>query len=151
MYQFFGPASKMSYQSSDRGYKGDRRELLGDLESGYLTKGQSSDPSANPDQKTKLLATTKRLEGTTDTLTRTQQVLHNTVQQGAETMVTLHGQGETIKGSITRLDTVNENIGQGRRLIRQMNQKIMTNKLIVAGIIAILVLVIIVVIVFKWA
>jgi len=145
----------MSYHQNT---KSERHELLGvmeHMERGTISDGNNSNSNSNSfdptDPRAKMQATTARLNNTTDTLTRTQGVLQGTIQQGADIMVNLSSQGETIKGAIGKLDGVNDNIGQGRRYMREMNHRLMTNKLIVAGVIAILVLVIIVVIVFKWS
>jgi len=101
--------------------------------------GFREDPLASSnDQREKLLHTTDRLEKSNRTLKQAMATAEESVQIGIGAMDKLNEQTNTMKRVKGNLGDVNEQLGHAKRIMRTMARRVVTNKLIMAAIILVL-------------
>ncbi|KAL0226933.1 hypothetical protein P9112_014257 [Eukaryota sp. TZLM1-RC] len=86
----------------------------------------------------RLLEAQASLDSTDSQLRKANQVAAESMHIGTEVLSDLRGQRETLNRSRGRLDTTNQNVSRGRMYIRSMNRRIVTNKIILSLVIALL-------------
>jgi len=96
--------------------------------------------ASSMDQRERLLSATEKLERSNVDLRQTIATAEETVGIGIEVMGNLETQKQTMLGIREKLGRVNENLGRAKRIMRTMARRVVTNKLIMAVIILVLLL-----------
>jgi len=133
--------AKQAQQASDP--DSDRMELLSRAELGDAYCSSASI------QRTQLLSATERVRATGDRIQQGKQTLLETEELGVSILQDLHRQRETIVNARDNLHEADDHVGRARRVLSVMSRRAMTNKFILAGVIAMLLAAIGVVIYFK--
>lgn len=94
--------------------------------------------STSAGQRERMLAGTERISKTGDRIKQGQQQLLETEELGSSILGDLHRQRETIGHARDTLHGADDNIATARRVLASMSRRLMTNKLIMAGIICLL-------------
>lgn len=109
-----------------------RDELLSAAELGDSHSATSSS------QRDRLLQATDRVRATGDRITEGKRTLLETEELGVSILQDLHRQRQTIVHARDTLHGADDNIARSRRILAAMGRRAMTNKLILAGIILLL-------------
>eukprot|EP00163_Fabomonas_tropica_P004730 TRINITY_DN1417_c0_g1_i1.p1 TRINITY_DN1417_c0_g1~~TRINITY_DN1417_c0_g1_i1.p1 ORF type:complete len:186 (-),score=42.66 TRINITY_DN1417_c0_g1_i1:227-784(-) len=154
------PSMKSQLQSRMRGYKENIQRLKTDLRKATVAFAQADREAlfqghddyhvTSMDQRTRLLAATERLDDSTRRLDDTHSTVLQTEQLGVDILSTLHGQRQQLEGTRDNLRRADENIGRSGRILRSMARRVITNKIIIAFIILVLLASIMLIIYFKW-
>jgi len=147
--------------STENKKKADKyRKQLGHLQNEFKKIGREkligfgeSDNSSNKedaivDERTRILANTRRQDDTTASLLRSKQLLEEAEQIGIKTTSTLGKQGETMKNNLQSLEALHDNTNRAGKIIGRMNRRQITNTIILLLVILCLLFAIIVVIAF---
>jgi len=105
---------------------------------------------ATQDQRTRLLNGTERLQESSKRLENAHRVALETEQIGANTLGTLMEQREQILRTRDTLSTADSFIATSQRILKGMQRRMLTNKLITAAVIVALILLILLVIWLKY-
>jgi len=124
----------------------DRETLIGN--SAILTGG--ADLSTSMDQRERLLDQTEMLQRSTPILLQAKQTALQTMETGADIMFQLESQRKTIERSGGRLDTINDQLSRSTKVLSAMARRMVTNKLIMAVIVIVLLGAIALVVWLKW-
>lgn len=89
-------------------------------------------------QRERLLKTTERLNKTSDRIAQGRQTLLETEELGVNILQDLHSQRQTILRARDTLHEADDNISRARRVLATMSRRLMTNKLLMFGIAALL-------------
>jgi len=95
--------------------------------------------STSAGQRERALAATDRLNKTGDRIQHGRQQLLETEELGVSILQDLHRQRQTITHARDTLHGADDNIATARRVLSTMSRRMMTNKLIMAGIALLLV------------
>ncbi|CAH6420753.1 Hypothetical protein UVM_LOCUS235 [uncultured virus] len=98
----------------------------------------------------KMLAATARLEATTERLQQSQQVASETEVIGVQVLSDLDRQRTQLTDGDHALDVVDENVRTARVILAEMTRRALTNKILLAMIIAALIAANVAVVYFKW-
>jgi len=120
----------------------DRTELF----SGY----KEPDMSASLDQRERLLHTTEKLDNSTATIKQSIATAEETVGVGIEIMENLDKQKRQMVGMRENLSGIEEQLSKAKIVLQKMARRVITNKLIMAGIVLVLILGILVIVYVKW-
>jgi len=104
----------------------------------------------NLDQRTHLLRDHDRLNDMTGRLDNTRRVAYETEAIGVNILTDLDQQGQTLQGARDRVGDIDESLTRGRRILRAMSRRVITNKLILMFIVLLLLGANFFVIYFKW-
>ncbi|KAL5035797.1 t-SNARE VTI1, variant 2 [Batrachochytrium dendrobatidis] len=107
--------------------------------------------AANMDQRGRLLQGTERLQNSSRRLEDARRIALETEQIGISTLSDLNSQREQIIRTQNRLGTADSWIAKSQGVLKTMQRRLSQNKLLTAGIIALLVFLILAVIVAKFA
>lgn len=94
--------------------------------------------STSAGQRERMLASTERLNKTGARIQQGQQQLLETEELGVGILNDLHRQRQTITHARDTLHGADDNIATARRVLAVMSRRLMTNKLIMAGVILLL-------------
>ncbi|KAL0232666.1 hypothetical protein GEMRC1_011413 [Eukaryota sp. GEM-RC1] len=94
--------------------------------------------SSSTAHRDRLLEAQSSLDHTDSKLKQGRVLAEESLTMGTEALNSLRGQRETMERSRGRLDTTNTNISRGRMFVRSMNRRVITNKIILSSIIALL-------------
>mmetsp|Transcript_1902 Transcript_1902/g.2455 ORF Transcript_1902/g.2455 Transcript_1902/m.2455 type:complete len:222 (-) Transcript_1902:92-757(-) len=119
-----------------------------DLFSGYTYSDNVINSSS--DQRERLISGTDRLNKTSTVLKDAMRTAEETVQVGQDTMTRLDEQTSIMYRMKERLGSINDNILQAKGLLRTMQRRVATNKLILAVIILVLLGAIGLIVWYKW-
>ncbi|KAK9858415.1 hypothetical protein WJX84_005747 [Apatococcus fuscideae] len=156
----FSPDKSRSMLAKVREYKADLQRIRTDLQSaGAAAPGGAAARAelglgddyyqTSSGQRERMLQTTERLGKTGDRIQQGRQQLLETEELGAGILQNLHSQRQTITHARDTLHGADDNIAKSRRILAGMSRRIMTNKVVMFGIIGLLVAAIIIVIYFK--
>jgi len=120
----------------------DRSELF----SGFT----SPDMSASLDQRERLLNATEKLDNSTNLIKQSQATANETVEVGVEIMENLDKQKRQMVGMRENLSGIEEQLSKAKVILQKMARRVVTNKLIMAGIVLVLFLGIGIVVYVKW-
>jgi len=148
-------------QTKLRTFEGDLSRLQRDLQSASLFSSSGNGPSNNfrdsddfqvkeLDHRQKILAGSAKIDESTERLNNAHRIAIETENIGTSVLGEMHGQKRQLEGIRSNLDLVNDNVTKGRKIISSMGRRVVTNKLILAVIICILLLTNGLIIYFKW-
>jgi len=117
-----------------------------------LFKGAIKDEhlATSMEQRERLLAATEKLDKTNVMLKDTNRLAQDTVFIGIQTLEHLEEQRSTMENIKEKLRGVNENLGKATKVMRTMARRVVTNKLIMALIILVLLGAVILIVYLKW-
>jgi vesicle transport through interaction with t-SNAREs protein 1 len=102
--------------------------------------------STSAGQREKMLTATQKLENSSQNLTYAQSVLDEAQATGADILVNLDSQRQTILRSRETLQGADDNISKARKVLSSIARRAMQNKIILFGVIGFLVLAIVIII-----
>jgi len=150
-------------QQKLRTFEGDLSKLQRDLQHASLLSSNSSSPSNNfrdpysddyqvkeLDHRQKILAGSAKVEETSERLSNTHRIAVETERIGEEVLGEMYGQKKQLEGIRDNLDTVSDNAMKARTILSSMGRRVITNKLILAVVICVLLLTNGLIIYFKW-
>lgn len=114
-----------------------------------LSRAELGSSSTSAGQRERLLQTHEQLNITGDRIRQGKQTLLETEELGVSILQDLHKQRETINHAREHLHDADDSIGRARKVLTSMSRRAMTNKLILALIIMLLLASIGVIIYFK--
>eukprot|EP00164_Ancoracysta_twista_P001094 GFYU01001430.1.p1 GENE.GFYU01001430.1~~GFYU01001430.1.p1 ORF type:complete len:234 (+),score=50.37 GFYU01001430.1:48-704(+) len=154
------PASeRYTYTGSVKEYKDKLANLKTDLRKAQaqfdgareeLFAGRNDLSVTSVDQRTRLLDSTQRLEGTGNRIDESYRTALETEQIGASILSDLHHQRGQLEDSRNTLTGINDNISKSRKILQSMARRVVTNKIIMIVIILVLIGCIGLIIYFKW-
>jgi len=117
-----------------------------------LFKGALKDEhlATSMEQRERLLAATEKLDKSNVMLKDTNRLAQDTVFIGIQTLEHLEEQKSTMENIREKLRGVNENLGKATKLMRTMARRVVTNKLIMALIILVLLGAVVLIVYLKW-
>ncbi|KAG2407364.1 putative plant SNARE 13 [Vigna angularis] len=111
-----------------------------------FTGGESSSVIGEMSNQELINAGTKTMDETDQAIERSKQVVHQTIEVGTQTAVTLKGQTEQMGRIVNELDSIQFSIKKASQLVKEIGRQVATDKcimlflfLIVCGVIAIIV------------
>jgi len=140
------------YDTQIKTIKKDLKKAEASSEREDLMSGFSDDSvlSTSDDQRQRLLETTRRLDGHSALLEEARNDVVRTISTGADILTNLNDQEEKLKRISNRTDNINSTLNKGKQLMRSMARRVVTNKLIMALIVLVILGIIALVIYFKW-
>jgi len=150
-------------QTKLRTFEGDLSKLQRDLQGASLFSSSGNGPSSNfrdpysddyqvkeLDHRQKILSGSAKLDESTERLNNAHRIAIETENIGTNVLGEMHGQRRQLEGVRDNLDAVNDNVVKGRKIISSMGRRVVTNKLILAIVICVLLLTNGLIIYFKW-
>ena len=142
------------YRDNINHLKADHKKALASVNAGKrdeLFQGAGDDYAVTSmDQRTRLLASTDRLNSSTSRLESSHRTILQTEELGRDVLTNLHGQREQLQNTRDNLRKADDNIGRSSRVLRTMGRRVITNKIIMALIILVLLASILLIVYFKW-
>ncbi|TPX42958.1 hypothetical protein SeLEV6574_g05317 [Synchytrium endobioticum] len=126
--------------------RSERDQLLGGAGGSHIVDVEA----AGMDQRSRLLHGTERLQGASRKLEDARRLALETETSGITTLESLSRQREQIQRTRNTLTTADGFISKSQGILRGMQRRMATNKLITAGIIILLVVLIILIVWAKW-
>lgn len=102
--------------------------------------------STSAGQREKMLTATQKLENSSQNLTYAQSVIDEAQATGADILVNLDSQRQTILRSRETLQGADDNISKARKVLSSIARRAMQNKIILFGVIFFLILAIVIII-----
>eukprot|EP00743_Colponemidia_sp_Colp-15_P001566 GILK01001711.1.p1 GENE.GILK01001711.1~~GILK01001711.1.p1 ORF type:complete len:257 (+),score=51.03 GILK01001711.1:100-771(+) len=158
------PSVKASLQPKLQRFRGDVDSLRKDFKrvKTNFTSGTARDDlfagrstgedfgGASADHRARLLDTTDKLRSGADKLEAAKRTALETEALGADIMVDLRSQRDTISRARNNVRDVDDNLTKARKTLTNMARRVVTNKLILGFIIALLLFMIIIILYFKF-
>mmetsp|Transcript_24349 Transcript_24349/g.57854 ORF Transcript_24349/g.57854 Transcript_24349/m.57854 type:complete len:284 (+) Transcript_24349:243-1094(+) len=122
------------------GTEKERSDLLGDREKG----GVGIDPKgASSDHRTRMQATSQRLEDSTERVKESRKTARDTEMVGQDIISELRQQRETLLHARDGVREVDQNLGESRRLVKVMQKRMQQNKCFMWAVVAVVAIIII--------
>ena len=102
------------------------------------------------EQRTRLLQGREIQQSTSDSLRRTQRTIHDTITVGEDTSILLEQQTEKMVGMRDNLHETDNMLDKSRAVLRRMNNRVVTNKLVTTLIILIEIAIVMLIIYVKY-
>eukprot|EP00003_Mantamonas_plastica_P009855 TRINITY_DN1922_c0_g3_i1.p1 TRINITY_DN1922_c0_g3~~TRINITY_DN1922_c0_g3_i1.p1 ORF type:complete len:178 (+),score=47.73 TRINITY_DN1922_c0_g3_i1:188-721(+) len=154
------PQARGKLQTRLRNYKNDLKQLQNDFKRAQVAIGQQDRENlfsghedlqvTSLDQRARLLQNTNTLDRSTDRIRDSYRTVTETEEIGNGILNDLGRQRETITRVRDHVADVDANTTRGSRILRAMGRRVMTNKLILAFIILVLMGIIGLIIYLKW-
>ena len=142
---------KLELRDHREGWKKARSAVYGSARSrAELLDGGLSGEGASQDHRSRLLRGTDKLNKTSERLQEARRVAAETEGVGEGILSELGRQREVIVHASSTLDVAQDNIGRSKRILVAMGRRLVTNKLIVIGLILFLAAFIVLVICIKF-
>lgn len=121
----------------------EREDLIGGFKNDSIL-------STADDQRQRLLDSTRRLDGHSTMLEEARNDVVRAIGTGSDILTNLDEQEEKLKRISNRADNINSTLSKGKQLMRSMARRVVTNKLIMALIVLVILGTIGLVIYLKW-
>lgn len=114
-----------------------------------LESGMADTLTASADQRARLMASTERLDKTSDRIKEGRRTMLETEELGVSILHDLHSQRQSLLHAHNTLHGVDDNIGKSKRILTSISRRMSKNKWMIGSIIAVLVIIILVILYFK--
>ncbi|KAG0495192.1 hypothetical protein HPP92_006186 [Vanilla planifolia] len=155
------PSVKVTLLSKLREYKSDLNNLKSEVKritsanarssarEELLESGMADALAASTDQKGRLLASTERLNQSSERIKESRRTMLETEDLGVSILQDLHQQRQSLLHAHNTLHGADDNIGKSKKVLTSMSRRMDRNKWIIGGLIFALVLAILLVLYFK--
>ncbi|KAG0450162.1 hypothetical protein HPP92_026891 [Vanilla planifolia] len=155
------PSVKVTLLSKLREYKSDLNNLKSEVKritsanarssarEELLESGMADALAVSTDQKGRLLASTERLNQSSERIKESRRTMLETEDLGVSILQDLHQQRQSLLHAHNTLHGVDDNIGKSKKVLTSMSRRMDRNKWIIGGLIFALVLAILLVLYFK--
>ncbi|KAI4335964.1 hypothetical protein L6164_014553 [Bauhinia variegata] len=114
-----------------------------------LESGNAEKQMVSSDQRGRLLASTERLNQSTDRIKQSRQTMLETEELGVSILQDLHQQRQSLLHAHKTIQGVDDNISKSKKILTTMSRRMSRNKWIIGSVITALVLTIILILYFK--
>jgi len=132
------PTVRTNMNSRVTGYKNELLNLKRNIANAKNRGSLLGSGSSQVDTRSQLLQNRSTQDRTTERMRNTQRLAHESEAIGEQVVLDLHDQRQTIVRSANKITGVDANLSRSNRILNGMTRRIMTNKIIMISIIAML-------------
>ncbi|GAA0140699.1 SNARE protein [Lithospermum erythrorhizon] len=114
-----------------------------------LESGMADTLTVSADQRTRLMASTERLNKSSDRIREGRRTMLETEELGVSLLQDLHQQRQSLLHADHTLHGVDDNLGRARKIMTNMSRRMNKNKCVIGSIITVLVVTIALILYFK--